>query len=164
MYKLSQVAEAVGVNARTLSDWLDRKIIDLPATGRGNHRDFSIRETDKIAIIAGLTRLGLPVADAAKAARAFCDERSKGRPRAQLHTDGATTALLITQGVASVHRVYDKAEFDSVMSQLFADEFGVVVLNISAVLKRVDDALAKGASTPKPPAGAIYRYGRPLFS
>ncbi len=161
MYKLTQVAEAVGVNSRTLGDWLDRKIIDLPATGKGNHRNFGIRDVDRIAVVAELVRIGLPVAEAARAASVFSDTRSYKRPRAQLHEEGKTF-LVIDGDCARIINAHAREEFEALMAGMFSSDHGVVALNISETLKRVDSALASGASTPKPPAGAIYRYGREM--
>ncbi len=164
MYKLSEVADAVGINPRTLSDWLDRGIIDAGRPGRGTHREFGVRDVDRIAIIHELTRVGLPVGEAAKAASVFSDERSFKRPRAQLHDDGAKTILLVTSDGASVHRAYDRESFDDAMVKLFGDERTITLLNVGATLKRVDAALAAGDSTPKPPAAAVYRNGRQMYS
>jgi DNA-binding transcriptional MerR regulator len=160
-YKLAQIADAVGMNARTLSDWLDRGIIPAPRSGKGNHRDFGVRDVDRIAIVHELTRIGLPVADAAKAASVFSDERSKYRPRAQLHQEGKTF-LVIDGDCSRVVNAHERAEFESLMAGLFASDYGVIALNVSETLKRVDRALESGASAPKPPAGAIYRNGRQL--
>lgn len=161
MYKLGQVAEAAGINARTLSDWLDRKIIAVPASGSGSHRTFDLHDVDRVAVVAELVRLGLPVAEAAKAASVFSDERSTGRPRGQLHGGDAKTLLVITQDGARVHRAYDKATFERAMEVLFAEDRSVIVLNVGEVTRRVDDAL-EGNGTPKPPAGVVFRNGREM--
>jgi DNA-binding transcriptional MerR regulator len=160
-YSLSEVAAAVGISARTLSDWVERKIIPLPRTGKGNPRRFDVRDTDRAALISALVTTGLPVGDAAKAVSVFSDDRSYKRPRAQLHRDGAKTLLIVDGEHASVVRAFDRAEFEDAMSKLYEESPAVVVLNVGAVLRRVDAAL-DGKGTPKPPAAAIFRHGRQL--
>ncbi|QAY95106.1 hypothetical protein CWB41_04660 [Methylovirgula ligni] len=160
-YKLAQTADAVGMNARTLSDWLDRGIIPAPRSGKGNHRAFGIRDVDRIAIVHELTRIGLPVAEAAKAASVFSDERSKYRPRAQLHQEGKTF-LVIDSDCARVVNAHTREEFESLMAGMFSRDHGVVALNVNTVVAQVDAALASGGSAPKLPAGALYRNGKKL--
>jgi DNA-binding transcriptional MerR regulator len=164
MYKLGQVAAAVGMNARTLGDWIDRGIVEAPRTGTGRHRDFGIREADRIALIHELTKIGLPVADAARAVSAFSDERGKCRPKAQLYRDGAKTILLVTEEGASVVAADDQEAFESAMTTVYSDVRTVTLLNVGEVLSRLDAAFAAGTHTPKPPAGAIYRHGRQLHT
>lgn len=162
MYKTAEVARAVGVSAQTLASWIDRRLIDLgPSPGTGTHRTFSSRDVDRVAIVHELTRVGLSVADAAKAASKFSDERSTKRSRAQLHGDDAKTLLVITQDGASVHRAYDRAEFEDAISKLYAEERTVICLNVGETLRRVDAALS-GSRKPMPPAGAVFRNGKQL--
>jgi DNA-binding transcriptional MerR regulator len=159
-YKLTQIADAVGMNARTLSDWLDRGIVPAPKTGKGNHRSFGVRDVDRVAIVHELTRIGLPTGEAAKAASVFSDDRSYKRPRAQLHKEGKTF-LVVDRDCARVVNAHTREEFEALMAGLWGSDYGVIALNVGETLRRVDAAL-DGKGTPKPPAAAIYRNGREM--
>ena len=101
-YTLAQVADAVGVDARTLSDWLARGIIPAQKP-KGNHRRFGLRDLDRVALVSALVNTGFPASDAAKAVSVFSDERSYKRPpRAVVHRDGAKTLLIVDGDHASV--------------------------------------------------------------
>ena len=161
MFKLSQAAAAAGIPAPTLSSWIDRGFIPMPKNGTGNHHEFSLRDVDRIGIVAELARLGLPISEAAKAASAFSDERSAKRPKGQLHRDGKTLLIIDADGT-SVVRAFDRGGFEDAMSKLYADTRSVIVLNATEALRRVDAALA-GSHKPLPPAGAIFRHGKQLM-
>ncbi len=161
--KLSEAARATGISARTLSDWIARGIIPAPKSGKGNHREFGIRDVDRIAVVHDLTKIGLPATEAARAASAFCDARSYKRPHAQLHADGAKTVLLVSKDGASVHAMRDRESFETAIGKLFADEHTLLLLNVSETLRRVDDVLLKGSTrTDRPAPYALYRNGRQL--
>lgn len=133
MYKLSQAAEAAGVAVATLGSWVDRRFIPMPKGGTGNHREFDLADVDRIAIVAELVRLGLPIARAAKAASEFSDKRSKGRARGQVFDVGRTLLLVSQEGV-SVVRAFDRDEFEDAGEHfgVFADAMRSALNNLSA--------------------------------
>src|SRR5579863_32821 len=97
-YKLSQAADAAGIPVATISSWIDRQLIPLPRTGSGNHRALTLKDVDRIALVAELVRVGLPVSEAAHAVRAFSDVPSPGKPRGALFVDGDAKTLLVFDG------------------------------------------------------------------
>jgi DNA-binding transcriptional MerR regulator len=160
MYKLGQVADAVGVNVRVLGDWLDRGIVAAPKTGTGTHRRFSKDDAVRVGIIADMTRLGLPIADAAKAASAFADQSHGGGDIGELFSSGKTVLLVDADG-ARVINVDDREQFDAAMLAVYEDVRTVTVVNVSGVVARVDRALASG-TTQRGSGAMIYRHGRQL--
>ncbi len=93
------------------------------APARGNPRRFDVRDVDRVALISALVTTGLPVGEAAKAASAFSDERSKYRPRAQLHKEGKTI-LVIDKDCARVVNAHEREEFESLMAGMFSSDHG----------------------------------------
>jgi DNA-binding transcriptional MerR regulator len=161
-YRLADVVAATDVPSATLLSWADRGFIPGAKVGRGNRRAFTLKDIDRAAIIAELTRVGLPIAEAAHAVRVFSDQPSVDRSRGSLFLeDGAKTLLVIDGEGTSVVKAHDRAAFEDAMSKLFSKSHGTIVLNVSEVLRRVDAALA-GKATPKPPAAMLYRHGRSM--
>jgi DNA-binding transcriptional MerR regulator len=163
MYKLADVSRAVGLGAPTLLAWLDRKIVDIPANGTGNHRQFSKRDVERIGIVVELTRAGLPVSDSAKAAAVFADQAQDGRAAGTLFPTGKTV-LVIKEGGARCVNADERDAFESAMAAVYADVPAVTIMNCDLVLANVDRALAAGTHTTKPPATAIYRHGRQMYT
>lgn len=159
-YALHDAATVTGLPAATVASWLDRGVIATTKPGKGGRREFSIRDLDRLAVIGELCRLGLPTAKAVQAAAAFSDQRSFKRPKGQLNRDGLQTFLVVRDGGAKVYGVGDYNEFAAAVQQLFSDNPGAIVVNVSEVLRRVDRAInGKSAVQITPPAGRIYRNG-----
>lgn len=161
MYKLSEVARATDISARTLTDWLSRKLVDVPAHGSGTHRRFSKDDTTRIALIADLTKVGVSVSDAAKAAASFCDEAGADRDASELFPSGKTVLLIDADGARCINVDASREQFESAMKTVYAPERTVVMVVINHVVARVDAAL-DGNGKPMAPAAAIFRHGRQM--
>jgi DNA-binding transcriptional MerR regulator len=163
MYKLSQVASVAGIGAPTLGAWLDRKLINIPASGTGNHRSFSRDDIVRVALVAELTRLGIAVGEAAKAAATFCDDAHGDRDASELFKSGKTFLFVDADGARVVNIDASSEQFEAAMASVYAEARTAIVLNVNEVARRVDAALASGSSTAKAPAGAIFRHGRQMY-
>ena len=160
MYKLSDVAQATSVPARTLTDWLSRKLVDVPTHGSGTHRRFDKDDVVRIGIIAELVRLGVSVSAAAKAASAFSDESHGGRDIGELFPSGKT--VLIADGdSARCINVADREQFESAMLSVYEDVRSVIAVVVNTVVARVDRALASGSS-PRGAVAMLYRHGKQM--
>src|SRR5690242_18694232 len=78
IHQAGEVARAAGIEPTVLQNWLNRGVIlmsagDREAAGAGRVRLFSFRRALQVAIAAELTRLGVPVSDAARHALEFTD-------------------------------------------------------------------------------------------
>lgn len=162
MFKLADVARATNVPARMLSDWLARKLVDIPGGGTGNHRVFGQDDVYKIALIVELTRLGVSVSEAAKAASAFSDDANGDRDASTLFPSGKTILLVDADGARCIN-ILDRGAFEAAMETVYGDTYGVIGVNLSTLVANVDRALA-GSRKPMPPAGAIFRNGRQLMT
>ena len=161
MFKLAQAARATGIGAPTLGAWLDRKLIDIPASGTGNHRTFTRDDVVRVALVVELTRLGVAVGEAAKGVACFCDDAGADRDAAELFPSGRTLLLVDADGARCIN-VDGREQFDAAMLSVYADVRTAIVLNVNEVTRRVDAALATGHATPRPPVAALYRHGRQL--
>jgi DNA-binding transcriptional MerR regulator len=160
MIKLSQAAQAANISARTLSDWLARKLIDIPAYGTGTHRQFTRDDVIRIALISELVGIGIAIGEAAKAAATLCDDAGADRDAADLFPNGKTILLVDSENSRCIN-VADREQFESAMLAVYEDVRSVIAVVLNTVVARVDAALASGS----PPRGAVtmlYRHGRQL--
>ena len=160
MFRLSEVAAAVGIELRTLPGWIDRRLIDIPASGSGHHRRFDRDDVNRIAIISALVRLGVSVSDAAKAASAYSDDCDGIRDVGDLYTEGQTFLILDEDGARCINVSATREEFESAMASVYSETHGAVVINVGAVIAAAERAL-KGQPA-RPPAAAIFRHGRQM--
>lgn len=163
MFKLSEVASAAGVEVRTLTGWLDRRIVDVPAFGSGNNRRFSRDDAIRVALIADLTKVGVSISEAAKAAASFCDEAGGDRDAGELYPAGRTVLIVDADSARCVNVEATREQFDSAMAEVYASERTAVVVVVNAIAKRVDAALA-GLGKPLPPAAMVYRHGKQMHT
>lgn len=140
MIKLSHAAEAANIPSRTLSDWLARKLVDIPASGTGSHRIFDRSDVVRIAIVAELVRLGVSVSESAKAASAFADRGDNGRVAGELFSEGRTVLVHDEHGTSVL---CDRGEGFGVALH-FAFGVANTLVDCNAVVARVDDALSSG--------------------
>ncbi len=162
MFKLSEAAEAVGVELRTLSGWLDRRIIDIPGAGSGTNRRFGRDDVIRVGLISDLVRLGVSVSEAAKAASAFCDDANGDRDASELFPSGKTFLFIDADGARVVNVDASREQFESAMQAVYSETHGAIVVNVGLLVERVDRALASGTSKAHPPAGAVFRHGKQL--
>jgi hypothetical protein len=145
MFRNADVVRATGLPPRVLSDWLDRGVIvlgrdDVDAAGSGSPRQFSRRRVNQIALTVELSRAGLPASLAAQAAAAFTDAPSPGRAAGDLFANGET--LLIHGAAGSrVIAAHTRDDFAAAATDFSSNPGGMVVINVGAVLGRVDAAL-----------------------
>lgn len=97
--KMGDIAFAARIPKDTLSSWFDRGQVvlvpeDQESTGPGDHRLLCLRTAYKIAIIADLYRLGLPVRKGAVIAAKFADHGNPGRDPGRLYDARYPTYLL----------------------------------------------------------------------
>jgi DNA-binding transcriptional MerR regulator len=159
MFRLCDAARVAGIEARQLSNWLDRRLIDIPALGSGSYRNFSRDDVVRVALTAELTRLGVQVSEAAKAAATFCDDAGAYRDASELFADGKTILLVDSDGARCIN-VPNRETFDAAMLSVYeAERSAVAVVVVDAIVRQVEAALASG--TPRHhPAGAVYKHGR----
>lgn len=60
-FSLSTLAHISGVDAATVRRWIHRGALDLPPVGRGRDRAYTIWNAIHVAIIADMSRMGLPI-------------------------------------------------------------------------------------------------------
>ncbi len=102
--KMGDIAFAARIPKDTLSSWFDRGQVllvpeDQDTTGPGDHRLMCLRTAYKIAIIADLYRLGLPVRKGAVIAAKFADCGNPGREPGRLF-GGYVPTFLLAHGTA----------------------------------------------------------------
>lgn len=141
MIKLSQAAQAANISVRTLSDWLARKLVDIPASGTGNHRSFNRNDVIRLAFVSELVRLGVSVNESAKAASAFADTGERGRAPGELFNDGKTILLHSPDGT---HMLNARGDGFGVALH-FAYGVSNVLVDCNALVARVDAALSSQA-------------------
>lgn len=161
MFRLSEAAAASSVEARTLSGWLDRRVVDMPASGSGNNRRFTRDDVIRVALIGDLTKIGLSVADAARTAAAFCDDAGANRDSGELFPNGRTVLFVDQDGARCVNIDSTREQFEAAMDTVYSADRTVIVVVVNSVVARVDAALS-GNGKPMPPAAQVFRHGRAL--
>jgi len=95
MFSVNQVSAATGVAKMVLEGWFFRGYVrgdvsDQGGGGKGIRRRLTLRSVLRIAAMAEMVKLGLPLKDAGRIARALYVENSGGI--VQIHPDGSTAA------------------------------------------------------------------------
>jgi DNA-binding transcriptional MerR regulator len=146
MYKTAEAARIVGLAAPTLASWVDRGLVelDIPSPGTGTPRTFSRKCLDRVALIAELVRLGLPVSESARAASVFADE---SQPKAgELFARGKTVLLHDADGTRIVNALGD----DFGVALHFAFGVANTLVDLDALVERVDAALSDSRTRKTP--------------
>lgn len=58
---MSELARISGVDAATIRRWIHRGALKVPPIGRGRDRAYTIWQAIHVAIIADMSRMGLPI-------------------------------------------------------------------------------------------------------
>lgn len=163
MFKLSEVANATGVDPRTLTNWLDRRIVEVPAYGSGSQRRFSRDDVVRVALIAELTRLGVSVSEAAHAAATYSDDAGSDRDASELFPSGRTLLIIDADGARVINVDVPREQFESAMAAVYSETRAALVVSVNTVVAQVDAALEAGHAEYRP-AAAIFRNGRELHT
>jgi hypothetical protein len=130
---MSDAATAAGVPKKKLSRDLDRKVIDLPKTGKGNHRSLVLPTIYHLAIGYALIKVFVPPTKAMDLAKKFF-ESQRGRKPGTLFESGRTW-LLISNGASSITR----QEIDEDISTHLQE--ATIAIDLSKIISNVNKRL-----------------------
>ena len=132
-YTLSDAAEAVGIPKKKLRRDADRKIIDLPKTGKGKQRPLALSTIYLIAVCHALTKVFVPPTTAMSLAKLFL-EPQRGRKLGTVFESGKTL-MLVTDGVGSIINL----EIDQDLSPHLRET--TIVVDLGAIISKVNARL-----------------------